>query len=135
MVLHVKKSTYILPKCCTFIQINMQNLYEFPLSTFDLVYMDPPWLNKSVKRGAKYKMHTNAELFDWCRLDSIISERGLVAIWITNKPAIEDFTRSYMSELGLVYAGEWVWVKRKFFYERHQYRVLVCEIVFSCSEW
>ena len=116
MILHVKKSSFILPKSSTFIRTNMQNLEKFPLSTFDLIYMDPPWLNKSVKRGAKYKIHTNEDLFGWCLLDRIVSEGGLVAIWITNKQAIEDFTRAYMNDLGFEFAGEWVWIKRKLWY-------------------
>ena len=78
--------------------------------------MDPPWQNKSVKRGCKYKIHSNEDLFNWCCLDKITHDETLIAIWITNKKSIEDFVRDYFNAMEFEYAGEWVWVKCKFIF-------------------
>ena len=54
--LKIQKSSYLLPANSTFIACDVKNLGKFRLAKFDIVYMDPPWQNKSVQRGSKYAM-------------------------------------------------------------------------------
>jgi len=107
----VKEKRYLLPPCATFIQCDMQNLATFNLAQLDLIYMDPPWQNKSVRRGAKYAVHSNDDIFDWIQVEQLLSEDGLIAVWITNKQSVEYFVRAYFETRSLLYAGEWEWVK------------------------
>ena len=88
-----------------------KNLSSFPLAKFDMIYMDPPWSNKSVRRGSKYKTSSNEEIFSWIPIQNLLAPSGYIAIWITNKQAVEAFIRSHFEELNLKYKGEWKWVK------------------------
>ena len=73
--------------------------------------MDPPWCNKSVRRGSKYKTSTNDEIFSWIPFETLLSPSGYVSIWITNKNAIETFIRNHFDKINLKYKGEWKWIK------------------------
>ena len=88
-----------------------KNLSSFPLAKFDMIYMDPPWCNKSVRRGSKYKTSSNEEIFSWIPIQNLLAPSGYIAIWITNKQAVEAFIRSHFEKLNLKYKGEWKWVK------------------------
>ncbi|KAF2152505.1 MT-A70-domain-containing protein [Myriangium duriaei CBS 260.36] len=93
-------------------------------SQFDVVVMDPPWPSASVRRGAqKGQAHYNVKrslwdmrqlLFDM-DLGPLISADGLLAVWITNKPTINDMILSQQDGLfescGLQLVEEWIWVK------------------------
>lgn len=111
--LEIQQSGYYLPRNSTFIVTNVRFLSEFKLvpNSFDLVYLDPPWLNKSVRRGSKYEMVSHEEIFKWINLPTLLANTGFIAIWITNKPTIESFVRQYFKSINLAYKGEWTWVK------------------------
>lgn len=98
--------TTVISSCTT-----LKNLSSFPLTKFDMIYMDPPWCNKSVRRGSKYKTSTNDDIFSWIPFETLLSPSGYVSIWITNKKAIETFIRNHFEKLNLKYKGEWKWIK------------------------
>jgi len=105
--LEVKNDSFLLPKKSSFIICDIKNLSSFPLAKFDIIYMDPPWCNKSVRRGSKYKTSSNDEIFSWIPFETLLSPNGYVSIWITNKQAIETFIRSHFEKFNLKYKGEW----------------------------
>lgn len=86
---------------------------------FDLIVMDPPWPNRSVRRK-KGSYHTANDLDDMRETLSMIpvashlASEGLVAIWITNKASVLELLtspRGLFAEWGMELVAEWTWLK------------------------
>lgn len=79
---------------------------------FRRIVMDPPWPNKSVDRSGWYSSLPAEAL---CRLPLARLAHGqgaLVAIWLTNDPALLEFVRNQLlREWGCVELALWFWVK------------------------
>jgi hypothetical protein len=79
------------------------------------IVLDPPWSNKSARRGKVYQ--TSFENEDLIRLgsplESLYHPGGcLVAIWVTNNKKIIDFVLNrLLKEWGLSYVDTWWWIK------------------------
>uniref|UniRef100_H2Z3B7 Methyltransferase-like protein 4 n=1 Tax=Ciona savignyi TaxID=51511 RepID=H2Z3B7_CIOSA len=78
---------------------------------FNCIVMDPPWENKSVRRGKKY---------DWLSLEDIktiplpdlAAPECLVVIWVTNKLKILNFVKEILFPFWSVeFITKWYWVK------------------------
>ncbi|KAK8051070.1 hypothetical protein PG993_002455 [Apiospora rasikravindrae] len=86
---------------------------------FDLIVLDPPWPSRSVKRKkASYKiaydMQEMRDLLSLIPVAAHLKPDGLVAVWVTNKPAVIELVKSQegmFSQWGLELVGEWIWVK------------------------
>ena len=90
---------------------------------FDFILFDPPWPNRSVRRTHKTprSTYTNSctlgavkALVLQTDLDSLIADRGLVGMWITNKPAVRDLVLGndgIFDMWGLILEEEWIWLK------------------------
>jgi N6-adenosine-specific RNA methylase IME4 len=116
----VSKEPSLLPPNSSFIlgnfgQIPHRLMGKCP--AFDIVIMDPPWPNRSARRTGRYVL---ADRFD---IDNLLlalpfpdhlAEKGLMGVWITNKPAFRDML---LKENGVFDAWdvelceEWVWLK------------------------
>lgn len=91
--------------------------------TFDLVILDPPWPNRSVKRTHKTANSTYStvatldgvyELIMGMDLDVLMANSCLVAIWITNKLAIRELVlgeQGLFDCWGVELVEEWLWLK------------------------
>jgi N6-adenosine-specific RNA methylase IME4 len=94
-----------------------------PLDSFNLILMDPPWPNKSVKRthqtpGSTYQtpasMWDVRELLLDSKVDLLMAEDCLVGVWITHKPAVRELI---LGDDGLFdywdvqLEEEWIWLK------------------------
>ncbi|RGP66688.1 mt-a70 family [Fusarium longipes] len=86
---------------------------------FDLVILDPPWPNRSVRRK-KDNYATVSNLIEMSNLllqiplAAHLTPDGLVAVWITNKHSIHDFLTSptgLFASWGLEFVTEWTWLK------------------------
>ncbi|KIX04396.1 uncharacterized protein Z518_05264 [Rhinocladiella mackenziei CBS 650.93] len=82
---------------------------------FDLILMDPPWSNRSVRHSGTYRTsddQMNDPFQQAVRImnDSLAPE-GLVAIWITNKSSIRSNVLEMLQALDLHLCEEWVWIK------------------------
>ena len=83
---------------------------------FDLILLDPPWPNRSV-RNAKTYYTAERHLVDHPFYQTLpviqkhLSSRGIVAIWITNKAAIRSSVLESMNVIGLELKEEWIWLK------------------------
>jgi N6-adenosine-specific RNA methylase IME4 len=90
---------------------------------FDVIVMDPPWPNASVRRTEKsgrsaYQVSPTVwdirQLIFEMDIDVLLANEGVVAIWITNKPAVRDLV---LGEDGLFDSWdvqleeEWLWIK------------------------
>ncbi|KAK8128556.1 hypothetical protein PG984_009664 [Apiospora sp. TS-2023a] len=86
---------------------------------FDLIVLDPPWPSRSVRRKkASYKitndMQEMRDLLSLIPVAAHLKPDGLIAVWVTNKPAVIELVKSQegmFSLWGLELVGEWVWVK------------------------
>lgn len=94
--------------------------------TFDLVILDPPWPNRSVKRTHKTANSTYStvatldgvyELIMGMDLDVLMADSCLVAIWITNKPAVRELVlgeQGLFDCWGVELIEERLWLKTTF---------------------
>ncbi|POS81264.1 hypothetical protein DHEL01_v200364 [Diaporthe helianthi] len=86
---------------------------------FDLIVIDPPWPNRSVRRK-RGSYHTAKDLDDMRETLSLIpiashlTTGGFVAVWITNKASVLELLtslRGLFAEWGLELVAEWTWLK------------------------
>ncbi|GAB7325962.1 hypothetical protein MBLNU13_g10010t1 [Cladosporium sp. NU13] len=97
------ESSFVLGPCSdahtlhTYIRAQAQELDVS--KKFDLMLLDPPWPNRSVKRTHKTAHSTYStaqslediyQLLTGMDLDVLMADSCLVAIWITNKPSVRD---------------------------------------------
>lgn len=91
-----------------------------PPPQFNLIVMDPPWPNRSVRRttAARYKTARSLpavrQLLCDVPVPAHLGADGLVAVWITNKPRIVDVLTApggVFAEWGLQVVAEWTWLK------------------------
>lgn len=90
---------------------------------FDFIILDPPWPNRSVKRTHKTADSTYStaqsleeinQLIMGMDLDILMADSCLVAIWITNKPAVRDLVlgeNGLFDCWGVEMLEEWIWLK------------------------
>ncbi|KAM0240663.1 hypothetical protein ACHAPO_002564 [Fusarium lateritium] len=86
---------------------------------FDLVVLDPPWPNRSVRRmkdqyATVLNLAEMSNLLLQIPLPAHLTPDGLVAMWITNKHSIHDFLISptgLFASWGLELVTEWTWLK------------------------
>ncbi|XP_053198800.1 N(6)-adenine-specific methyltransferase METTL4-like [Scomber japonicus] len=78
---------------------------------FELIVMDPPWENKSVKRSRRYSSLPSSQL-KRLPVPLLASPNCLVVTWVTNRPS---HLRFICDELyphwGVEVVAEWYWVK------------------------
>ena len=85
---------------------------------FDLIILDPPWPNRSVRRkksyGISYLNHEIRALLSSIPLANHLTKDGLIGIWITNKPAFRNMVLGeggLFEEWGVQFVEEWLWLK------------------------
>lgn len=90
---------------------------------FDFILLDPPWPNRSVKRTHKTAHSTYStaaslediyQLLMGMDLDVLMADSCLVAVWITNKPAVRDLVlgeNGIFDCWGVELVEEWIWLK------------------------
>ncbi|EEY14788.1 MT-A70 family [Verticillium alfalfae VaMs.102] len=88
--------------------------------SFDLILLDPPWPNRSVKRKRDgYATASNVaatrSLLSKIPVASHLAADGLVAVWVTNKPSLVELLTAtgtgMLTEWGLELVTEWTWLK------------------------
>ncbi|XP_068604260.1 N(6)-adenine-specific methyltransferase METTL4 [Brachionichthys hirsutus] len=78
---------------------------------FDLIVMDPPWENKSVKRKRGYSCLSSTQL-KRLPVPTLASPNCLVATWVTNRQSHLRFVRDELyPHWGVEVPAEWFWVK------------------------
>ncbi|XP_055086042.1 N(6)-adenine-specific methyltransferase METTL4 [Periophthalmus magnuspinnatus] len=78
---------------------------------FDLVVIDPPWENKSVKRSRRYNALPSSQLKK-LPISLLASSDCLVVTWVTNRPSHLRFVCDELyPHWGVEVMAEWLWVK------------------------
>lgn len=116
------RTSILVPEMCAFLWSSIEQavsiLQRYVLATdlqFDMILMDPPWDNRSVRQSSKY-VTAEAQVsdpFDHA-LTLVAKYRrpyGSVAIWITNKASIHQKVLRSMAALDFALVEEWVWIK------------------------
>ncbi|XP_021356776.1 methyltransferase-like protein 4 isoform X2 [Mizuhopecten yessoensis] len=114
-VVSVDNDLYLLPPRCSFLlsdfsRVNLlQTSTEFP--RFDMIVMDPPWQNKSVKRLKKYYSMSNEDLLD-IPIPRLGTDNSLVVVWVTNRWQHIQFVKDTLfPRWSVQFLAEWHWVK------------------------
>lgn len=81
---------------------------------FDLLLLDPPWQNRSVRRSSEYQEQRPPSLQGL--LEDTISrllraETGIIGIWTTNSASSRRTALSVLEAMRLHIFEEWIWIK------------------------
>ena len=116
--LEVGQSKYFIPPQTAFVMSSVKHgMYAFNAlgKSFDLVVLDPPWSNRSVRRSTAYRTHENQAEDPFIQtlpiLKSHLNADGLVAVWVTNKDAVQTSVVEALLSLDLHLKAEWTWLK------------------------
>ncbi|XP_039249585.2 N(6)-adenine-specific methyltransferase METTL4-like [Styela clava] len=107
---------YLLPTQCTFLLSELGNMeplirHSMKSGGFNIIVIDPPWENKSAKRGSKYPWLSLKEILS-VPLDKLMDENCLVFVWVTNKQKYHKFIRNDLfPKYNIHFTCEWHWVK------------------------
>lgn len=75
---------------------------------------DPPWPNRSVRRGGKYNCMSLEDIRDLGPSVQELASREccVLALWVTNDPAVVEFAiNTLLPAWGFEYASTWWWLK------------------------
>lgn len=82
---------------------------------FDLILMDPPWSNRSVRHSGAYRTQESQNTDPFQQAFSIakrfVAPRGWLAVWITNKSIVRAQVLQACQISGFYLHEEWVWIK------------------------
>lgn len=81
---------------------------------FNLILLDPPWDNRSVRRSREYgtKCQSSDPLVGLRNmLGTHIAPEALIACWITNKASSREHAIKAFSTWGVELIEEWIWLK------------------------
>ena len=95
---------------------NFGNPFLLYIFSLQAVLMDPPWLNKYVKRRKNktdgYQMLDNQDIFDKLPIISdILDTDGLLIIWCTNSVKHNDSIEKWLDKWNLIRKATWYWLK------------------------
>lgn len=116
-ILQVDGHIFLIPARSSFLTssfhhfVSLGYLYFSVKPGYDLVVIDPPWRNKSVKRKKSYHTLTENDLIK-IPLDKLCSDGALVCVWVTNNLKLIDFVKDILFPAWSVcYLATWMWVK------------------------
>ncbi|XP_061569935.1 N(6)-adenine-specific methyltransferase METTL4 [Cololabis saira] len=104
---------YVIPPHSAFLLSDLtriQPLVQYG-KTFDLIVMDPPWENKSVKRSRRYNYLPSSQL-KRLPIPQLASPNCLVVTWVTNRPSHLRFVCDELyPHWGVQVVAKWFWIK------------------------
>ncbi|ROT76131.1 putative methyltransferase-like protein 4 [Penaeus vannamei] len=116
-VREIENHKYLLPRNVRYICDDVSNLLSHVSGDqFDIIVMDPPWLNKYVKRRClahgSHHGYDMMPLVTFCSpVGEILSPKALVVVWCTNNASImEEFVQG-LHKWGVHLVATWYWLK------------------------
>lgn len=114
-IIQILEDTYILPPNSSFFLSDLSNIPHIisykDFRPYDLVLLDPPWQNRSVKRRKKYWSLTNEDLLK-LPIPALLKPSGIVAVWVTNKLQHINYVKESMFPTwNIKYLTVWHWIK------------------------
>ncbi|KAL7913205.1 MT-A70 domain-containing protein [Trichoderma velutinum] len=112
-----------IPVGAEYLHGSIQDLRQTFIATapqFNLVVLDPPWPNRSVRRkktgsySTAYNLTEIQQLLLSIPVPLHLAPDGLVAVWITNKSSVFDLVtspRGLFASWGLELVTQWTWLK------------------------
>jgi N6-adenosine-specific RNA methylase IME4 len=117
-IIGIRDRQYIVPSRATFICGSIEaGLLAFNAMrrSFDVVLMDPPWDNRSVRRSRSYQTSEAQNHDPFVQtipiLEQHLAPSGVVAVWVTNKARVRNQVIQALHHIGLELRGEWTWLK------------------------
>ncbi|XP_041357360.1 N(6)-adenine-specific methyltransferase METTL4-like isoform X2 [Gigantopelta aegis] len=115
VVTRVMGELYLIPASCNFMLSSMSYLlHNSELLTvdggYDLIVIDPPWQNKSVKRKKSYCVLSEEEI-GTLPVPKLAAPGCLVVIWATNKSRILQFITKLLPLWNIQQFVTWYWLK------------------------
>ncbi|DBA70153.1 TPA: hypothetical protein ACH3X2_012205 [Trebouxia sp. C0005] len=113
---HAFGSAVLIPAQAPFLLSDIKRLKPLLPGTgqsgFHCIVLDPPWENKSAKRGSKYPTLPSRDL-KAIPLQKLMHQEGcLVAMWVTNRERHHRFIHEeLLPHWGLLHVATWFWLK------------------------
>lgn len=107
------KEKYLLPPRSRFLLSDITRMHPLVNSgdKFDLIVLDPPWENKSVKRSNRYSSLPSSQIKQ-LPVPALAAPECLVVTWVTNRAKHLRFIREELYPCWAVEVlAEWLWVK------------------------
>ncbi|ESO92400.1 hypothetical protein LOTGIDRAFT_121106, partial [Lottia gigantea] len=105
---------YVIPPYCKFLLSDWKQLLQLhtvDANKYDLIVIDPPWKNKSVKRKKSYDTLWEDTLLD-LPVTKLVNPGCLIVIWVTNKTRLHAFIENTLVEKWqLQQCVQWHWLK------------------------
>ncbi|KAM6977636.1 N(6)-adenine-specific methyltransferase METTL4 [Aplochiton taeniatus] len=104
---------FVIPPQCAFLLSDLTRIQPLVIygKRFDLIVLDPPWENKSVKRSGRYHSLPSSQL-KRLPVPLMASPGCLVVTWVTNRPTHLRYVREELyPHWGVEVLAEWFWVK------------------------
>ncbi|KAI0230573.1 N(6)-adenine-specific DNA methyltransferase METTL4 [Lamellibrachia satsuma] len=104
---------YLLPPHCSFLLSDLHHLSPLlrDAQQYNLIVIDPPWQNKSVKRKKKYWTLDNGDL-QRLPVKELSADGCLVVMWVTNRQSIHQYiTQKLFPWWGVKFDTCWYWLK------------------------
>ena len=116
----VMGKTFLIPPKCEYFMKDISELNEIikdnDKGKFKLIFMDPPWENKHVKRHKNksdgYNMLSNEAIFRQINIPKFLDKKsGLLVIWCTNSQRHLNSIQEWLSLWNLKLLTKWYWLK------------------------
>ncbi|KAL1270537.1 hypothetical protein QQF64_029553 [Cirrhinus molitorella] len=107
------KEKYLLPPRSRFLLSDITRIHPLVNSgdKFDLIVLDPPWENKSVKRSNRYSALPSSQLKQ-LPVPALAAPECLVVTWVTNRAKHLRFIKEELyPNWAVEVLAEWLWVK------------------------
>uniref|UniRef100_A0A3Q3AS12 Methyltransferase 4, N6-adenosine n=1 Tax=Kryptolebias marmoratus TaxID=37003 RepID=A0A3Q3AS12_KRYMA len=103
---------YVIPPNTAFLLSDFTRIQPLvQCKKFDLIVIDPPWENKSVKRSRRYSFLPSTQL-KRLPVPQLSSSGCLLVTWVTNRPSHLRFVRDELyPHWGVQVVAEWFWLK------------------------
>ncbi|KFM75515.1 Methyltransferase-like protein 4, partial [Stegodyphus mimosarum] len=102
---------YVLPPNSTFHLCDIRNISCLKGTQYDLVVLDPPWENKSVKRKKGYSMLSCESLQD-LPIKEFLNPGCLIIVWVTNNEKQINFVKDELfQQWNVTSSAIWHWSK------------------------